>query len=379
MSGAPANTSVGPHQRFGARDRHMEVVHLSKSYDGAQAVDDVSFSLGDGQFLSLLGPSGSGKTSTLLMVAGFEQPTSGDIRVAGRSILEDPPQRRNLGVGFQSYALFPHMSVLQNVEFPLRMRRVARRERRARASDLLEKVGLTGLEDRRPRQLSGGQQQRVSLARALVFEPDALLLDEPLGALDKRLREHLQLEIKELHLRTGVSVLYVTHDQEEAMAMSDRIAVMCEGRVVQLGTPEDVYHHPQTAFVAHFLGETNLLPCRQRSSDGTYAQVIYTNGVRGLAKSQRPYDEGKPSEVKLSVRPERIEFLTSDESRENETEAVVVSQTFLGSHTRFVLEGLAQQLIVKSSSRDAMPHAEPGETRRVGWAADDVQILSCDE
>ncbi len=354
----------------------MEVMNLSKSYVGTKAVENVSFSLGEGQFLSLLGPSGSGKTSTLLMVAGFERPTSGDIRVAGRSVLDDPPQRRNLGVGFQSYALFPHMSVLQNVEFPLRMRRISRRERRARAKDLLETVGLEGLEHRRPRQLSGGQQQRVSLARALVFEPDALLLDEPLGALDKRLREHLQLEIKKLHLRTGVSVLYVTHDQEEAMAMSDRIAVMCEGRVVQMGTPKDVYHRPETAFVAHFLGETNLLPCRHHSSDGTYAQVTYRNGARGVARCQRTYDERGSSEVNLSVRPERIEFLTSHESRENETEAVVVSQTFLGSHTRYVLEGLAQQLIVKSPDSRAMLHVEPGETRRVGWAADDVQILN---
>lgn len=357
----------------------MEIVELSKSYVGAKAVDNIDFTLCEGQFLSLLGPSGSGKTTTLLMVAGFEQPTSGDIRIAGRSILGDPPQRRNLGVGFQSYALFPHMSVIENVEFPLRMRRVARRERRARAGDLLEKVGLLGLEHRRPRQLSGGQQQRVSLARALVFEPNALLLDEPLGALDKRLREHLQLEIKDLHTRTGVSVLYVTHDQEEAMAMSDLIAVMSNGRIVQMDTPQEVYLHPETAFVAHFLGETNLLPCKRRSSDGTYTQVTYKSGVRGLATSGRTYAASESTDAQLSVRPERIAFLPPSESRENETDAVVISQTFLGSHTRYVLEGLGQQLIVKSTDSRGTLSVKPGETRRIGWSAGDVHVLANSE
>ena len=241
-----------------ASGRRLEVDGVWKAYDsGSYVVQDVSFTLEPGEFITLLGPSGSGKTTTLLMVAGFETPTRGRILVDGRDVAWLSPARRNFGVVFQGYALFPHLSVLENVEFALRMRRVSRHQSHLRAMEMLEKVGLTEFAKRRPRELSGGQQQRVALARALVFEPDALLLDEPLGALDKGLRETLQLEIKEIQRRIGISILLVTHDQDEAMMMSDYIAVMRNGRIVQLGSPADLYQHPRTPFVAGFLGETN--------------------------------------------------------------------------------------------------------------------------
>ncbi len=359
--------------------RDIEVSDVCKSYGGANAVDGVDFSLQHGEFLTLLGPSGSGKTTTLLMVAGFEQPTSGDIRVAGRSVIHDPPQRRNLGVVFQSYALFPHMSVVENVEFPLTMRGVARRDRRDRAVDILDKVGLAGFDQRRPRQLSGGQQQRVALARALVFEPDALLLDEPLGALDKRLRELMQTEIKALHSRMGISVLYVTHDQDEAMTMSDRIAVMCDGKIVQLGAPADLYHHPVSPFVAQFLGDTNLLACtRQASSEQGRAQVRYTDGSCGLAREVRDHPPAAGA-FQVSVRPERVDVLQAGETRENQLEATVCDRAFLGSHARYVLHALGQELMIKRVEGERGPALQPGTAVTVGWSADDAQLLAVND
>lgn len=298
--------------------------------------------------------------------------------MAGRSVIHDPPQRRNLGVVFQSYALFPHMSVLENVEFPLGMRGVARRERRGRAVDILDKVGLAGLDHRRPRQLSGGQQQRVALARALVFEPDALLLDEPLGALDKRLRELMQTEIKALHSRMGISVLYVTHDQDEAMTMSDRIAVMSDGKIVQIGAPADLYHHPVSPFVAHFLGDTNLLACTRRGStaDG-HAQVCYGDGSRGLAREVRHTSAGADA-FQISVRPERVDVLRHGETRDNRVNATVMDRAFLGSHTRYMVDALGQQLMIKRVEGESGPALQPGAHIVVGWSADDAQLLSAD-
>ncbi len=367
-------TRGGAPMASGKRD--IEVRDVCKSYGGPNAVDGVDFSLQHGEFLTLLGPSGSGKTTTLLMVAGFEQPTSGDIRVAGRTVLNDPPQRRNLGVVFQSYALFPHMSVLANVEFPLSMRGVGRRERRARAVDILDKVGLAGFGERRPRQLSGGQQQRVALARALVFEPDALLLDEPLGALDKRLRELMQTEIKSLHSRMRISVLYVTHDQDEAMTMSDRIAVMCDGKIVQIGAPTDLYHHPVSPFVAHFLGDTNLLSCtRSGSTAAGQAQVHYADGSRGLARDVRRAGSDADA-FQVSVRPERVHVLPPGETRENVVEATVTDRAFLGSHTRYALHALDQEFTIKRVEAETGPALEPGARVSVGWNAGDAQLLA---
>jgi putative spermidine/putrescine transport system ATP-binding protein len=347
--------------------RHLDVRHVWKSYvPGRFVVRDVSFTLQPGEFLSLLGPSGSGKTSTLMMVAGFETPTEGEIRVDGRDVAPLPPEKRNFGVVFQGYALFPHMTVLENVAFALRMRHAGRSERRRQAMEMLDRVGLADFAARRPRQLSGGQQQRVALARALVFEPDALLLDEPLGALDRKLREQLQQEIKDIQRRVGISILYVTHDQDEAMMMSDRIAVMTEGEIAQIGPPSEVYLHPATPFVAGFLGETNLLPVTVIGTEAGMAVVRYADGCIGRVRPPRKGVAGRCTLV--SVRPERIRFC------DDGIAGMLTGHTFLGRHARSVVQALGQAMVV--STTDVQPMAE-GPVR-LRWNEDDAQLLAPD-
>ena len=371
---AKSPSPPAPPGSSGSRD--LEVVSVSKSYGGPDAVRDLTLTLHHGEFLTLLGPSGSGKTTTLLMVAGFERPSGGDIRVGGRSVLNDPPQRRNFGIVFQSYALFPHMSVLENVEFPLRMRGVARRARRAPALDMLDKVGLRGFEGRKPRALSGGQQQRVALARALVFDPDALLLDEPLGALDKRLREAMQIEIKAIQRRVGISVLYVTHDQEEAMVMSDRIAIMRDGRIVQIGPPRELYKHPATPFVANFLGETNLLSCRLIEA-GAYGKVTFADGSSGLATAPRSGSGDGRGQWLVSVRPEQISLLSPGEHLDTTIDGVVKDCTFVGSYVRATIQACQQEMVLKGDDT-LTARAQPGRPIRIGWRKDDAQLLSAE-
>ena len=233
---------------------------VEKTYDGrVNVVERLNLDIYQGEFLTILGPSGSGKTTTLMMLAGFEEPTSGDIQMSGQSLRNVPPFRRNMGVVFQNYALFPHKTVFQNVAFPLVQRKISKPAIAEQVGEALRMVELQGYGDRRPNQLSGGQQQRVALARALVFEPNLLLMDEPLGALDKKLREQMQIEIKHLHEALGTTVVYVTHDQAEALTMSDRVAVMDEGRIQQTGTPQEIYERPDSSFVANFIGENNNL------------------------------------------------------------------------------------------------------------------------
>ncbi len=354
--------------------RRLEVRHVWKSYTpDAFAVRDVSFTLEPGGFLTLLGPSGSGKTSTLMMVAGFETPTEGEIRVGGHNVAGLPAERRNFGVVFQGYALFPHMSVLENVEFALRMRGTGRRDRHRRAMEMLDRVGLAGLARRRPRELSGGQQQRVALARALVFEPDALLLDEPLGALDRKLREQLQAEIKEIQRRIGIAILFVTHDQDEAMTMSDQVAVMADGQIVQLGTPAEVYHHPATAFVAGFLGETNLLAVTVLGIENGLGIVRFADGTHGsvrLPRGGRMPCVGASGSV--SIRPERIRILPAGATADHSTDGVLTSNAFLGRHARSTIRAMGQTLIV--SSLDPLA----GGSVRLGWDAGDAQLLAPD-
>jgi ABC-type Fe3+/spermidine/putrescine transport system ATPase subunit len=357
--------------------RHLEVQHVWKAYaPGNYVVRDVSFVLQPGEFLTLLGPSGSGKTSTLMMVAGFELLTQGEIRVDGKDVANLPPERRNFGVVFQGYALFPHMNVLENIEFPLRMKRVARGRRRGQALEMLDRVGLADFAARRPRELSGGQQQRVALARALVFEPDALLLDEPLGALDRKLREQLQMEIKEIQRRVGISILYVTHDQDEAMMMSDRIAVMDHGEIAQIGSPSDVYLHPDTSFVASFLGETNLIPVKFQGIENGQAVARYDNGMHGRARMPRTGSLPKPGAAALvSLRPERIRLLSTGASAEQITDGTLISHTFLGRHARSVVAAIGQTLAVSSTDVPAAAIAE-GSSVRLGWSYDDAQLLA---
>ena len=356
--------------------REVEVRGLWKSYGhGAYVVRDVSFALQRGEFLTLLGPSGSGKTTSLMMVAGFEKPTRGEILVDGHDVAQRPPEQRNFGVVFQGYALFPHKNVLENVEFGLRMKGVPPAARRRQAFDMIEKVGLANFAMRKPRELSGGQQQRVALARALVFEPDALLLDEPLSALDRKLRESLQNEIKELQKRFGISILFVTHDQDEAMMMSDRIAVMAEGRIVQIGSPSDVYLHPATPFVAGFLGETNLVPGTYRGADEGYAVVDFKAAARGRARlpaDGRNLTAGEA--VVVSVRPERVRLLTHQ--AEPNFAGVVADCTFLGRHTRYRIQALGQALTVSVTEWSQTSALCAGAPVWLGWNAEDAQILS---
>jgi putative spermidine/putrescine transport system ATP-binding protein len=277
-------------------------------------------------------------------------------------------------VVFQGYALFPHKTVLENVEFGLRMKGVAAAARRRQALDMLDKVGLAEFTGRKPRELSGGQQQRVALARALVFEPDALLLDEPLSALDRKLRESLQSEIKEIQKRFGISILFVTHDQDEAMMMSDRIAVMAEGRIVQIGSPADVYLHPATPFVAGFLGETNLVPGTYRGTEDGYAVVAFKDAALGRARL--PADERTlaPGEaVLVAVRPERVRLANNAASS---FAGIVMDCTFLGRHARYRIQALGQALAVSVTEWSPAAALASGTPVRLGWAAEDAQILS---
>ena len=280
---------------------------VSKHYGRAIAVNNVSLDVFEGEFVTLLGPSGSGKTTTLMLIAGFEAPTSGEIRIRGASVVARPPEKRDIGMVFQSYALFPHMSVFDNVAYPLRTRRVPSTEVAERVARALDAVRMAGFAGRYPRQLSGGQQQRVAVARALVYRPSLLLMDEPLGALDKKLREEMQSELKDLQRTLGVTTLYVTHDQQEALALSDRIAIMNVGDVVQIGSPLALYEHPATDFVAGFLGDVNTLDGVVAGAETGMVRVEIAVGIEvSVTTTARP--SGK--RVRLTLRPERLDLAT---------------------------------------------------------------------
>ena len=281
---------------------YLRLREVVKSYDGkTNAVDDVSIDIERGEFVTFLGPSGSGKTTTLLMIAGFETPTGGMIELDGHDLTLSKPYERNIGMVFQNYALFPHMTAAKNVLFPLKMRRFPKRDMQARAERMLELVGLSRFAERYPRELSGGQQQRVALARGLVFNPDVLLLDEPLGALDKNLREQMQVEIKRIHREIGITMIYVTHDQTEAMTMSDRVAVFCNGKVEQIGSPLEVYNRPVNRFVGEFIGDSNFFAGRVDPSRPGWIELSGIGPMR--IETQAIAAAG---EVELMIRPERL-------------------------------------------------------------------------
>ncbi|CAB3876716.1 ABC transporter ATP-binding protein [Achromobacter denitrificans] len=282
----------------------LRVQGLRKLFGSAAALDGIDFSLAPGEFLTLLGPSGSGKTTTLMSIAGFVTPTAGEIFHRGEPITRRPPEDRGFGMVFQGYALFPHMTVEQNVKFPLSIRGVSGSEARTRARAALEQVQLGAYAGRYPRQLSGGQQQRVALARALVYRPDALLLDEPLSALDKKLRADLQWELRKLNKESGASFLYVTHDQEEALSMSDRIVIFNQGRIAQIGSPSELYERPASLFVAEFLGRSNVLQGTVRAAGSDEVAVDYEGGVIRIPKPARACAAGDT--VSLVVRPHKI-------------------------------------------------------------------------
>ncbi|GAA5176511.1 ABC transporter ATP-binding protein [Pseudonocardia eucalypti] len=308
----------------------IELRALTKVYDGGPVVDAIDLRIAAGEFVTLLGPSGSGKTTTLNMLAGFVPVSSGEILVDGQRVDDVPTHRRDLGMVFQNYALFPHMSVGENVEYPLRQRRIDRRARHTMVAEALGLVGLDGFARRRPRELSGGQQQRVALARAVVYRPGVLLMDEPLGALDKKLRDQLQLEIRHIHAELGTTFVFVTHDQDEALALSDRIAVFNHGRIEQVGTGEELYESPGSMFVARFLGESTLLPGRSRV-DGP-ASVVEVFGRRVRAERGTPLDA---ADAVVMLRPERITLVprsTDDPpAGRNAVPGDVVDQVYLGN------------------------------------------------
>jgi spermidine/putrescine ABC transporter ATP-binding subunit len=316
----------------------MELRNVVKSYGGAPAVDGISLALARGEFLTLLGPSGCGKTTLLNMIAGFFPPTSGEIWIAGKDVTRLAPHQRNTGVVFQNYALFPHMTVEQNVAFGLVERRVPRADIRQRVEDALRMVKLSDFGARRPAQLSGGQQQRVALARALVIKPQVLLLDEPLSALDKNLRSHMQIELKQIQTEARVATIFVTHDQAEALSLSDRIVVMNKGTIEQMGTPQEVYRHPRSSFVASFIGEVNRIrgTVVRASADATVIAIAngtqLTLGTRGSGA----FLQG--AEVDLFVRPENIAIASADADRPGLIPARVVARSYQGSHTLLVVE-----------------------------------------
>jgi putative spermidine/putrescine transport system ATP-binding protein len=317
---------------------------ISKVFGPISVVDNLNLEVTKGEFLSLLGPSGSGKTTILMMLAGFENPTDGQILLDGRRIDQLPPHKRQMGVVFQNYALFPHLSVGENVAFPLEMRRCPRHEIAARVNKALDMVRMAHLADRKPSQLSGGQQQRVALTRALVFEPSVILMDEPLGALDKQLRESMQLEIRDLHRRLGVTVVFVTHDQSEALTMSDRIAVLNGGRIEQLDTPQGIYDAPRSRFVAQFIGETNLMEGTVAALNGATAETVLNDGVTRVVV---PAGDRKVGEkIAISLRPERI-ALHSEAKAANALPVAVADAVYHGDHLRLQLNAGPCSLVSK--------------------------------
>lgn len=314
----------------------MTLQKVSKHYGTLRAADEVELEVREGEFVTFLGPSGSGKTTTLQIVAGFTKPTSGEVLIDGEPVTA-PPHKRDIGMVFQNYALFPHMTAADNVGYPLKVRRTSKEERRRRVNEALDMVGLADVGDRYPNQLSGGQQQRVALARALIFRPRIVLLDEPLGALDKKLREHLQLEIKRIQHELGITMIYVTHDQEEALVMSDRIAVFNEGRIQQVGTTDEIYERPASLLVADFIGDSNIFQGSLKDNDGT--RYIASGEFRfKIPADASPRIGDEP--VALVVRPERLRIL-GPEARpgtgENAVEAVVEDVIYLGNERRYTL------------------------------------------
>ena len=345
--------------------------HITKRFGDYVAVHEANFEIGRGEFFSMLGPSGCGKTTTLRMIAGFEQPTSGRILLEGQDVSRVPPYRRNVNTVFQHYALFPHMTVWDNVAFGPRSKRLPELEVGKRVNELLEVTRLTQFRQRKPAQLSGGQQQRVALARALVNYPSALLLDEPLGALDLKLRQAMQFELKRIQRDVNITFIYVTHDQEEALTMSDRIAVMNEGRVEQIGTPEEIYHTPATVFVANFIGVANLLPATVLGLAEGRAAVALEGDVR--MECAAPNWEAKPgSKGTLMIRPERLHFGENGRG----LPVTLVAAAFSGPTLRLALRTAGgQEMIAHVPSDGPRPVIETGRQYTVHWDADGARIL----
>jgi len=348
---------------------------VQKSYDGENLiVKDLNLDIRKGEFLTLLGPSGSGKTTSLMMLAGFETPTAGEITLAGKRLNNVPPHKRDIGMVFQNYALFPHMTVAENLAFPLSVRGMSKADVGEKVKRSLSMVQLDAFAGRYPAQLSGGQQQRVALARALVFEPQLVLMDEPLGALDKQLREHMQMEIKHIHQRLGVTVVYVTHDQSEALTMSDRVAVFHQGEIQQIAPPRELYESPRNTFVAQFIGENNRFAGEliERTGDTCTVQLGRGEKVQALA-----VNVGQPGDaVSLSIRPERIRLNNAAEGCDNRFSGRVSEFIYLGDHVRVRLEVCGKtDFFVKQPIAELDPGLAVGDVIPLGWQVEHVRAL----
>ena len=345
----------------------LEFDDVKKSYDQKTfVVKGFSVDVRQGEFVTLLGPSGSGKTTILMMLAGFESVTSGDIRIRGRSINKTAPYRRNIGMVFQNYALFPHMTVAENLAYPLRVRRVSKAEIRSRVTDYLRLVELEEFASRHPGQLSGGQRQRVALARAMIFEPTLILMDEPLGSLDKKLREQMQYEIARLHQRLGFTVIYVTHDQTEALSMSDRIAVFDEGVVQQCAPPAELYERPANAFVAEFIGENNFVRGRVTDVRNGLARVATPDG--GSITAQAADGLGAGDACTVSIRPEKLLIHPTPHAHDNMMQATFVTRIYVGDFIRYHFRlNDDTQVIVKALNDLDAPEFSQGQEGKLLW------------
>ncbi|MGE5660033.1 MAG: ABC transporter ATP-binding protein [Actinomycetota bacterium] len=360
----------------------VELVNVSKNFKDARsqeflAVDRINLQIREREFFSLLGPSGCGKTTTLRMIAGFEIPTSGEIYIQGQPMKERPPFHRPVNTVFQNYALFPHLTVAGNVAFGLEMENLPRQQIRDRVADALALVQLTGMEKRYPRQLSGGQQQRVALARALVKQPTVLLFDEPLGALDLKLRKEMQLELKKMQQKVGITFIYVTHDQEEALTMSDRIAVMYEGQIQQIGTPLEIYEYPKTRFVADFIGESNFLQGRVIEKQGGQVVVLVDEQLPVLVETAEELFLGQV--VTLALRPEKVMITSGSEGEKNNWLGTVEEVIYIGTDTRYAVRLTEESLLGvrrQNLHREDWQRYAVGEKVRVAVSPGSICILA---
>jgi spermidine/putrescine transport system ATP-binding protein len=350
-----------------ARKVDVRLENVTKRFDDVVAVDDLSLEIESGSFFALLGPSGCGKTTTLRMIGGFEQPTEGSIYLGDREVSGLPAYKRDVNTVFQSYALFPHLSVFENVAFGLRRRSVRGETLRGQVEEMLHIVGLGGMGKRKPRQLSGGQQQRVALARALVNKPQVLLLDEPLGALDLKLRKQMQLELKAIQHDIGITFIHVTHDQEEAMTMADQIAVMNQGRIEQLGTPSDLYETPATAYVASFLGASNLIAGTVSGADTVRLRNGSDVRVRPTALG------GRTGAVAVGIRPEKIEL---GGGQENTLDGTIAEQAYVGVATQYLVDTECGRLTVyRQNASPGLNGAGPGQRLTLSWSPESTFVV----
>jgi spermidine/putrescine transport system ATP-binding protein len=349
----------------------VRLVGLTKHFDDVVAVDDISLDIDRGRFFALLGPSGCGKTTTLRMIGGFEEPSAGRIELGERDVSGLPPYKRDVNTVFQSYALFPHLSIYENVAFGLRRRAVKGDDLKRRVHEALELVGLAGLEGRKPRQLSGGQQQRIALARALVNRPRVLLLDEPLGALDLKLRKQMQLELKRIQHEVGLTFIHVTHDQEEAMTMADQIVVMNNGHIEQAGSPSELYEQPASAFVAGFLGVSNLLPAQIAAPD----RVTLSDGTTVVVPAERL--SGRTGRISIGIRPEKIR---PGAGEANELQAAIVENAYIGVSTQYIVETAAGSVtLYVQNDRPEASAMSVGERLTLSWSPESTFVVETPE